>query len=288
MSFLFRLLALLPLVVLHNLGAICGWIAWLFSSSYRKHVEDNLRQAGFLAVRSECIIEQGKTMLELPRLWRESLEENMSRIVKVNGWQHVQAHGCSQGKKNDAKIFLSPHLGCFELSGQFLASRLPLTSLYREPRQAWLAPLQLAGRSKSMQLAAANRSGVRQLIKALRNGETIGILPDQVPSAGDGIWVPFFNRPAYSMTLAARLSETGAKVFTIWTQRLSYGAGFIVHVQPMSKPLSGDITERCKQINEEMEKLIRQHPQQYLWGYNRYKCPSEAPPPLQGEPADAG
>jgi KDO2-lipid IV(A) lauroyltransferase len=154
-----------------------------------------------------------------------------------------------------------------------------MTVLYRRPKQDWLAPLIEEGRGANLKLAPADLSGVRRLLKALKNGEAVGMLPDQVPGNGEGAWLPFFGRPAYTMTLAARLAETGATVLLAYGERLHYGAGYHLKLFPLSTPLAGDLTQRATQLNRELESLIRQCPEQYLWGYNRYKVPAGAEPP---------
>jgi KDO2-lipid IV(A) lauroyltransferase len=120
---------------------------------------------------------------------------------------------------------------------------------------------------------------VRRLLKALKTGEAVGMLPDQVPGKGEGLWLPFFGRPAYTMTLAARLAETGATVLMAYAERLHYGAGYHLKLFPLRHELSGDLANRAAQLNRELEQLIRECPEQYLWGYNRYKVPAGAEPP---------
>jgi KDO2-lipid IV(A) lauroyltransferase len=121
---------------------------------------------------------------------------------------------------------------------------------------------------------------VRRLLKALKTGEAVGMLPDQVPGKGEGLWLPFFGRPAYTMTLAARLAETGATVLMAYAERLHYGAGYHLKLFPLSGALEGDLATRAAQLNRELEALVRLCPEQYLWGYNRYKVPAgaDAPP----------
>jgi KDO2-lipid IV(A) lauroyltransferase len=118
------------------------------------------------------------------------------------------------------------------------------------------------------------------MMRALKRGETVGLLPDQVPPKGMGVWVPFFGRPAYTMTLAARLiQQTGAAVAVLWTERLPRGGGYVVHAQALPVPLpqgeAADETTSALAINRSMEAVIRQKPTQYLWGYHRYKAPRD-------------
>ena len=151
--------------------------------------------------------------------------------------------------------------------------------LYRPSRQAALSEVvETARRREGLQTAPTTLAGVRQMIRALRAGQAVGLLPDQVPPEGQGVWSPFFGQPAYTMTLAARLvQQTGATPLLAWGERLPGAQGFRVHVQPFGEPLSADLDAAVAQINRAMEGLIRQCPQQYLWGYGRYKKPRGQP-----------
>ncbi|MCF8198878.1 MAG: lysophospholipid acyltransferase family protein [Sulfuritalea sp.] len=278
-TFVFRVLARLPLPLLHNLGALAGWLAWLLSPTYRRNLHVHIAQAGLTETKFSAIAEAGKALLELPKIWLRPHEEVVGRVVKVTGWELVeQARAAGRGI-----LFLTPHLGCFEITAQYYASQQPITVMYRRPKQDWLAPLIEQGRGAKVKLAPADLLGVRRLLKALKRGEAVGMLPDQVPGQGEGAWLPFFGRPAYTMTLAARLAETGATVLMAYGERLHYGAGYHFKVFPLSAPLEGDLLQRAAQLNREIEALIRQCPEQYLWGYNRYKIPAGAEPPETGE-----
>jgi KDO2-lipid IV(A) lauroyltransferase len=271
---LFRLLAYLPLPLLHNLGALAGWVSWLSSPRYRRHLAENLRTAGLSQYKAGAITEAGKALFELPHIWLRPGAEVLADIVRVTGWETVEA-ALRDGR---GIVFLTPHLGCFEITAQYYAAHHPLTVLYRRPKQAWAEPLIAQGRGANFQLATADLAGVRQLLKTLKRGEAVGMLPDQVPGNGEGVWAPFWGRPAYTMTLAARLADTGATVLLAYAERLPYGAGYNLHFLPLSQPLQGDLAARTAQLNGELERLIRRCPTQYLWGYNRYKAPAGAPP----------
>ncbi len=262
MGFVFRLLAYLPLPLLHNLGALAGWLAYALSPAYRRHLRENMALAGVEAVRAAAIAEAGKTVFELPKLWLRPQNEVVDRVVKVSGWELVEA-AWRDGK---GILFITPHLGCFEIAAQVYARHQPITVLYRRPKQAWLAPIIEAGRGANLKLAPADVSGVKKLLKALKAGEAVGILPDQAPKEGEGVWVPFFGKPAYTMTLAARLTQTGATVLFAYAERLHYGAGY--HLKLFA---SQEETKTPADINREIERLVRMCPEQYLWGYNRYK-----------------
>lgn len=278
MVFIFRILSRLPLRAVHALGALLGRLIYLLSPTYRRHVRENLAQAGIdPALRGAVAAESGKQMLELARIWLRPLEEANAQVVEVVGRDCLDA-ALAEGR---GVLFLTPHLGCFEITAQYLSAFGDITVLYRPPKSAAAQELIQTGRKRArLHLAPADLSGVRALIKALKKGQMVGMLPDQAPKTGEGVWLDFFGRPAYTMTLAARLSETGATTLLTWGERLPQGRGYRIHFQPLTPPLSGTTQERAQQINHAVEALVRQCPAQYLWGYNRYKRPrgAEAPP----------
>ena len=268
MGFVFRLLAFLPLPLLHNLGALVGWVIWLASPTYRRHLRENTALAGLESVRAAAVGEAGKAMLELPKLWLRPHDEVIERVARVSGWELVE----EAWREGRGILFLTPHLGCFEITAQYYAGFRPITVLYRRPKQAWLAPSVEDGRGANLRLAPADMSGVKKLLKALKAGEAAGMLPDQAPGAGEGAWAPFFGRPAYTMTLAPRLAATGATVLLAYAERLHYGAGYHLKLRRPAEPLTDPAA-----VNRAIEGLIRECPGQYLWGYNRYKRPAGAP-----------
>jgi KDO2-lipid IV(A) lauroyltransferase len=273
---LMRAVGALPLPVLHGLGALLGWMVYAASPAYRRHLRENLAQAGIqdARVRRATIAAAGKAVMELPVIWFRPRAELMRRVHRLDGEALIDA-ARAEGK---GIVFLTPHQGCFEMTAQVAAERLPITVLYRLPRQGFLQPLIHQGRAqKNVHLAPANFAGVRELIAALKRGEALGILPDQVPSAGEGEWAEFFGRPAYTMTLAMRLAARPNTVTLLaFGERLPRGAGYVVHVKPLPEQRAGETPTRW--LNRALEEQIRAHPGQYLWGYNRYKQPRGAPP----------
>jgi KDO2-lipid IV(A) lauroyltransferase len=277
MRLIFRLLAALPLRTVHALGVALARLAFALSPRERRRLDENLRRAGYAdpAVRRAAIAEAGKTLLEMPWLWTRPQNEVVELVRSVEGETYVrQAQAEGRGI-----IYLTPHLGSFEVAAQFAAAHSPITAMYRPPRQTALEPLIRAGRARgNVRLASADVRGVFALLKALRNGEWVGILPDQVPSKGEGEWAEFFGHPAYTMTLAPRLHKnTGAAVVLAFCERLPHGAGYRIHLEPLPPAAPGETAAR--HINRGLEGLIRKCPQQYLWSYNRYKVPAGVAPP---------
>ena len=272
MAFLFRLCAKFPLGLLHKFGAALGWLAYALSPTYRRRFVSNSRLAGLTKGQARAAIANaGQMVAELPRLW-------LGKPVLTN-WTGLEAFDSAHASGKGI-IFLTPHLGCFEITAQAIATSYAprgrqINVLYSPARFAWLQEVMAASRSRpGMRAVPATMSGVKTLVKALRNGEALGILPDQVPSLGLGTWAPFFGQPAYTMTLPAKLAQqTGAQLILVWGERLPAGSGFSVHFSQFDEPLADDLPQACQQINAAMERLISQCPQQYLWGYARYKQP---------------
>ena len=271
---MFRFLALLPLPWMHRVGALLGWLTWGLSPTYRRHFKEQSTQAGygFFHVRG-AIAAAGCQALESFRVWFGA-----SMPVHWDGLQHIQA-AYAQGR---GVVFLTPHLGCFEITAPSCAAHFgpshgPITVLYRPARQAWLRDLLSHARERQhMKAVPTNMDGVRQLLKALRKGEAIGLLPDQVPPEGMGVWSEMWGRAAYTMTLGARLAlQTQAVVVLAWGERLPRGQGYCIHVEPLGHALDPDLNTAVAQLNHAMERLIRQCPSQYLWGYGRFKQPRQ-------------
>ncbi|GGE86207.1 acyltransferase [Massilia psychrophila] len=264
------MLSFLPLPLLHLLGSALGWLVYLASPSYRRRMRANLEAAGLGRELSRAVAESGKAIVELPFVWC-ARPERVARHATDENWEHVQAV-LDSGR---GIVFLTPHLGCFEITAQQIALRTPLTVMYRPPKQAALKPLIEGARARhNLHLAPANLSGVRILAKTLKKGQPIGLLPDQVPQQGEGVWAPFFGRSAYTMTLPAKLAQMGdAAVILVYAERLAAGKGFVVRFVPFEGELSGTAAEQAGAINRAMEQLIARCPSQYFWSYNRYKQP---------------
>ena len=270
---LFKLLSALPLSILHATGTALGWLVYLVSPAYRARLINNITRAGYANELHAAVSESGKSILELAFIWCAAPERVLA-TARVEDWDIAQA-ALDAGK---GVIFLTPHLGCFEIIAQAIAQRIPLTALYRQPRKAALKPLMENARARqNLNLAPANLSGVRTLLKTLKKGAAIGLLPDQVPQQGEGVWAQFFGKPAYTMTLPAKLHQmTGAAIVLSYAERLPNGGGYTIRFVPFQQELTGTPEQQAAAINMFMEKLIARCPSQYFWSYNRYKSPPGA------------
>ena len=277
MRLVLRLIARLPLRFLHALGSVLGWTIYGMSPTYRRHLRENLGAAGIddPRVRRGVIASAGRMVMELPALWFRPHADVIALVKSVEGAE--PAYAAQRARK--PVLFLTPHMGAFEIASIFAARDMPITVLYRRPKAGWTEPLMREGRARSnVRLVPADLGGVREMFAALKRGEAVGFLPDQVPGKGEGEWTDFFGRPAYTMTLAAKLaSRDGVSCYLAFARRLPRGEGYSIHVRPLPPALPGERPTR--RINRALEALVRECPEQYLWGYNRYKSPAGAPPP---------
>jgi KDO2-lipid IV(A) lauroyltransferase len=269
-------LASLPLWLLHGLGTVLGWATYGISPTYRRHLQENLERAGYrdARLRRAAIAHAGRMLVETPAMWLRPQQRVAALVRKVHGMDAVNA-ARAQGK---ALLFLTPHMGCFEITAQYAAQHVPITVLYRAPKVRWLEPLMREGRGRGgVRLVPADLSGVRELFAALKRGEAAGFLPDQVPGAGEGVWEPFFGEQAYTATLAPKLARRDdLACFLAYAKRLPRGAGYEITIRPYPGSLPHETPTRA--LNRALEDLVRECPEQYLWGYNRYKVPGGAKP----------
>ncbi len=273
LKLIFKFFAILSLPTLHKLGSALGWAIYFCSQKSAKIIKYNIKNsklaiddAHLKQILNKNIAETGKSILETFAIWQKKEPELLTSIKQVHNWDVVE----DALKQGSGIIFLTPHLGCFEITSIYYGSKNPITVLYRPPKIRALEHYILIGRARTgVTLAEANTNGVRKLMQALKKGEAIGILPDQIPSAGEGEWADFFGLPAYTMTLASKLAEkTGATVIMGYGERLANGAGYDLHLTQLD---NGAIATPAL-LNKAIEAQIAQKPEQYLWQYNRYKA----------------
>lgn len=273
---LFHFLARVPLPLLQGIGRLAGRAIYAWPGRYRKRLQANARQAGYPDARfmRRAAAETGAMIMETPRVW---LRTRRCLAQTCSADDSVVREALAEGR---GVLYLTPHLGCFEITARYLLQYGPITVMYRPPREAMLEPVMEQARNMSgLKAVPANMKGVREFVRTLRRGEAVGMLPDQVPSGGEGVWAPFFGRHAYTMTLAGRLAlQTGVAVILTAGERLPRGQGWRIHYLRLPEPLPTSPAELAASINTAMETLIRRFPEQYLWSYSRYKTPEGAPP----------
>jgi KDO2-lipid IV(A) lauroyltransferase len=284
---LLRFLAWLDLPANHRLGAAAGRLVFLLSPRYRLRALENLRTSGLAPdeqslgrLARENAAEIGKGAAELAWALYRPVEQVAGLVKELDGWEAVERLRAA----GRPILFVTPHLGGYDIAGRYLWSRLPIMAMYRPHKLRWLDDVIREGRNRGAapdgsNVAPATMAGVRMLLRHLRKGGCTVILPDQVPGEGEGEWVPFFGRPAYTMTLTGRLQQaSGAAIVFCFAERLADSSGFRLRLRVREEPLSADRATAALEVNGGVEALVRMAPSQYLWGYNRYKRPAGAPP----------
>lgn len=283
LSALVWLISRLPLGALQRIGWVSGRLALVLSPRFGQKTRNSLKLAGFAEnaldyrrLIRDSAAHTGMSALELAAAWCQDTRRVAGMVRACQGWDAVEA-SVAAGR---GLLFITPHLGAYDIAGRYLASRLPvpLTAMFRPPKVKWLQPLMQRGRIRDNgNTAPATPAGVRQIMKALKHGEATIVLPDQVPGSGEGLWVPFFGQWAYTMTLASRLGGMkDVDTYFFYGRRLQIGEGFEVRIRPLSVPFTGDRYQDTRRINAEVEALVREAPEQYLWGYSRFKHPAGA------------
>ncbi len=272
-----RLFALLPLPLNHTIGAVAGWLAWKLPTRAKRITLRNLEQCypdlspSARDKLARCsLIETGKTATEMGPIWLWPKQRIQRMIYQVSGEHHLH-----DALARDKGVILAiPHLGAWEMVGLYSSLNYSITAMYRPPRLEGMDATVRRGRERmGAQLVPADTGGVRALYKTLAQGKIVCILPDQVPSAGQGIFAPFFDITANTMTLLPRLIQKfGSEVIFCYAERLHRGYGFHIHFLPAPEGiLDSDPTKSATSLNQGVEQCVRTLPEQYQWSYKRFR-----------------
>jgi KDO2-lipid IV(A) lauroyltransferase len=286
--FFLRLFGRLPLRTLHRIGAGVGRLVLKRNNRTVQNTAVNLRivrpergDAAQASLLREVMIESGKSVVELAKIWGGGAERALGLIREVRGEALLDA-ALATGK---GVIIAAPHLGCWELLNYWLCRKTPMAILYRPPRVTAVEGLLRKVRGAlAPEQVRADGAGVRTLYKRLAAGRTVGILPDQKPRAGEGEFAPFFGRDALTMVLLPRLAaRTGATVLFAFAERLANGAGYRVHLLPAPESIAdADLTVACAALNQGVQSCVELAFAQYQWQYKRYSA-DDRPSPYDKE-----
>lgn len=278
MTFLLRALltavGYLPLPVLHAVGSMLGYLLWWIPNDLKRitRLHLNLCLSELPAADRERVAKlsmrhMGKALMESPAIWFGPRRRLLHWLDDAGARRKLLA---ALSDPNGA-IILCPHLGSWELAGMLCASVGPMTSLYK-PQKGSMDALILEGRSRlGATLVPSNSSGVKALLQALRRGEMIGILPDQDPPSGAGVFAPLFGIPAHTPELVSRLAaRTHASIWFCYAERLSYGRGFRFHITAAPTGIADSATGAAA-LNRGIEAALTHLPEQYWWSYKRYR-----------------
>ena len=255
------------------LGSLLARVVFIFKRRTRQVATINLSVCfpQFTAAERHSIMqrsvrETGKLLFELNYLWSRGASQVRLLVKEVEG-EEIRLQSEAQGNV----IFVTPHLGCWEIAGLYVSLDKPLYCLYKQAPFGFVDRFIRAGREAgNARLCLSNTQGVKKLLRAFTSGENILLLPDQVPPHGHGIHVPFFGHPAYTMRLLAKLAQRAPVVFT-FAERLPRGQGYrICFTKPPAEIYDADLRIATAAVNTAVEALIRRCPQQYFWTYKRF------------------
>jgi len=272
-SFFLSFCSHLPLKLNHYLGAFIGQLLYLLNTDAKKVTRKNIAICFSELSKNEqrslikkSLIETGKNLTESSLIWNQSFSENAKHIRNIHGENYLDT--------DENTILLVPHLGCWEITGRVIANTRAITFLFKPLKKQQQNQYLFERRNQgNLTMAGADQSGVLKLQRALKQGELIGILPDQDPGQEGGIMAPFFNSPVNTMTLLVRLAKKyNARVVMCWANRLKKGRGFDLNFEPLDLTSSSDdLFEQVTLMNRAIEDLIRRFPDQYMWSYSRFK-----------------
>ena len=263
----------LPLKLNHCLGAFLGQLLYLLNTDAKKITLHNisicfseLSNNEQRSLVKKSLIETGKNLTESSLIWNQSFSENTKLIRNIHGKNYLDT--------DENTILLVPHLGCWEITGRVIANTRAITFLFKPLKKQQQNQYLFERRNQgNLTMASADQSGVLKLQRALKQGELVGMLPDQDPGQEGGIIAPFFKNPVNTMTLLPRLAKKhNARVVMCWANRLKKGRGFDLNFEPLDLTSSSDdLLEQVTLMNRAIEDLIRRYPDQYMWSYRRFK-----------------
>jgi len=275
-SVLLRILGLLPLPLAHALAVPLGRL-WRFLP-WREHpvIHTNLSlcfpdqtAAWRERLHRQHLVEMARLALEAGVVWYGSLRRINRLVRRHQGWQAVE-QAAERGK---GILLVGAHYGNWEILPLWISARVPVSALYRAPASEALDRTITASRQRfGAELIASGSPAMRRMLARLKRGGLIGLLADQQPKQGEGVFVPFFGVPALTMTLVNRLARhTGCAVFFASCRRLPRGRGWELSFTSAPEIVSGnDPCEAMRAFHGWLEQRVGETPAQYLWNYKRF------------------
>lgn len=272
-----RGMALLPLRINQAIGAAFGWMVHQFPNRQSRYIDQNLAlcfpdmSSGKRArLVRDNMIETGKNLTELSAFWHWPQDEIRQLVVEeIN--RDVLNHALQENK---GVIVAAPHSGAWELIGMHLTCEQTMHFLYRPNKKAHLNEMILSARERfGGKCHPITARGLSALVRALKKGEMIGILPDQEPNDEHGVFAPLYGVPAYTMTfLSALARKTGAPVIFAVMERMPKGKGYRLHYLRADEQIAHeDPHVACTTLNRYVEACINVAPSQYMWNYRRFR-----------------
>lgn len=277
LQILLKILSFLPLRLIHGFGGFIGLVFYWIPNRTRDITYTNLRlvfpsitKEGLQPLVKSSLMNAGKNVTELAILWHWPFYKIKKSVREVYGMALLD----SALKSGRGVLCLTPHLGCWEIVSIYLSDKFRATCLYRPPRLSGLDQTLRKQRERfGTRLVPTTASGVKALMQTLRQGDVVGLLPDQDPGKGSGIFIPFFNIPCNTLALAPRLIKSARPVVLLtFALRRDKGQGYDLHIRSVPNAVySDDITTSATTINKAIEDAVLLAPAQYQWTYKRFK-----------------
>lgn len=277
-----HLVSLLPLSGHHYLGSFLGWLLSVFNNRNRHIAEVNiglcfptLSSFQKKSLVKKSLRENGKTLIECFWLWRHP-EQVINNLLGTIENQDLLT---SATQTQLGTIFVTPHFGSWEFIGLLTAANSDLLILYTPPKSNYVNVLSQLGReSTGGKVISTDELNLKFMIKHIKSGGSVGILPDQVPDGNGGIYSDFFHRKCYTSTLVCKLANKlkcpVVFCYALREQQVTLKYNAFYYSAP-NAIYSDDIQQATDALNQTIENFIIKSPEQYIWGYKRFKRPAQ-------------
>jgi len=270
---LLRLIVFLPLPLIEIVGSVLGKLLHLTLVSRREITDINLRIAfpkatekDIIRMRKLCFKNMGIAGFELALSWWQ--DKRILKLSEVEGLENIT----EQQKDGKGVIILTAHFTCLEIGGPVLNHYVPFQVMYKKAHNKLFDAFMRYHRARLYKAIVDYHKPIT-MIKGLKKGHAAWYAPDQDFRGKDMIFTPFFGVQASALTAPARFAQmTGAAVVPYYIVRKPKGQGYQLIILPALKNFpSGDTQKDALTINQTLEHLIMQNPEQYLWAHKRYK-----------------
>jgi Kdo2-lipid IVA lauroyltransferase/acyltransferase len=267
------LLARLPWGLQRRLGHVLGGLLHAALARRRQIAARNLalcfpdlddtRRATLVRAHFTAI---GIGVFEFARAWWGSVAP-LRRGLEVEGLEHMAAARAG----GRGVIVVSGHFTTLEVCGRLMCDHVPLAGMYRPHAQAAMEWAVRRGRARYA-AAMFPKQDLRGAVRHLKRGGLLWYAPDQDPSRGDSVYVPFFGQPAHSLTSTHQLARmSGAAVLFFQHWRRADG-GYTLKLWPAGPGYPGtDPVADTALVMAAVEEMARAAPEQYLWIHRRFK-----------------
>lgn len=270
-----KVIARLPLTWLYTLAHCFAYLLYLLPSSFKKISQTNLNlvypslssqaQTALLksSLKSQCY-----TYVESIKCWGMPKAYSIDLVQNVQGAQLLE----DALANHKGVIMVVTHFGCWELLNAWLSQYTAPVIMYKPNKNKSVDRFVLQARQNfNATLVATDKTGVSAIFKHLKQGGLTVILPDHLPKPSGGIYANFFAQEVLCTTLVSKLAQkTQCNILGLSCLRVK--SGFKVICQPMHHDIGGkDLQRSVECLNHEMQAMINQAPEQYIWSYKRFR-----------------